>query len=221
MAITQQEAFKTLTTDQLNDYSDRKAIHPIEVYRHVIDELVGRVNDQDRMIETYRTERDKSRDEVAQSIICPKPQVVAVVYRDMADNSIHKLKKRPSKPYFLLDMHGLKEGDFGLTHNGTAFAVVEVIRVLPIDDVAAMTRASKPILAAVDYDEDLLEQIVTQQKRFREETEVDRLQFEIDKELGRTPAQIREQLALTRSIADANLNYRGRSLQEYNPNISD
>jgi len=142
-------------------------------------------------------------------------QVAAVCFRNMVANSIHKLSRAQEKPYYYLDVHGLKVGDLAFVHNGEHFGLVEVMRLIPPRDATALARVNKPILAKVEWNAGLLEEAAERLKNFRDHTADQRVALQIDRDLGLVSAEeANKKLAdyekIIRDLSKKGITARGR-----------
>lgn len=111
--------------------------------------------------------------------------IAAVVFVNMTSNSNYKLAKPKSQPYFYLNIIDAVKDDLCLVHTGDCFALVQIARIIDKSESLALSKVGKPLLAKINYDEELLGTASAKLKEFLEATEDDRLQLEIDKALGR------------------------------------
>lgn len=112
----------------------------------------------------------------------PTLQIVAVVFCGFHAPTMQL--RMQEKPYFYLDTIGLNKGDYALVHNGSEFAVVKVVRVFEQDESVAVQYVSKPILAPIKYDPELVKGAAEKLTRFKEQTVELRIENEINKQLG-------------------------------------
>lgn len=116
-------------------------------------------------------------------------QIIAVVYCGF--DGRNSRFKDGAKPYFFLDPFGLKVNDTALTHNGENFSIVRVKRTIQTDNddyQPALSRITKPILAKIDFDSELISDCFDRLKQYKSAIVDLEIQQEIDKELYGVPA---------------------------------
>ena len=111
--------------------------------------------------------------------------IAAVVFINMQSNSTVKLGKPKEQPYYYLNIIDAAENDLCLVHNGDAFGLVKVVRLIDRGEATILNKVIKPLLAMVKYDQPLLETAADKLKEYRETTTLARVQYQIDADLGR------------------------------------
>ena len=107
-------------------------------------------------------------------------QIVAVVFGnfDYQTNEI----TYGEKPYFYLDLIGLAVNDHGLVHSDK-WGIVQVKRVLLPEEGNALGYVTKPIMAKVTLNHEMIKNASTRIKEFANRTVDQRIQQAIDEKL--------------------------------------
>lgn len=129
--------------------------------------------------------------------------IAAVVFMNMQTNSTVKLKKPGETPYFYLNIIDAKVDDLCLVHNGDNFGLVKVVRIIEVKEVAAVNKTGKPLLAVINYDQELLETAADKLKEYKDRTVNERVQAQIDSELGRGNMRLDEAVKIVTDAAEA------------------
>jgi hypothetical protein len=110
--------------------------------------------------------------------------IAAVVFLGMNDKMELVMKGDEPKPYFYLNIVGAVDQDLCLVNAPSGWALVKVLRIIPVDNIVALGKVTKALLCRVtEYDPIKIADAGRRLLEFQLRTSEQRMQKEIDKAL--------------------------------------